>query len=527
MGIDYLKLEQKIGQMIVAGFPSASCDGHLTKLIEYHGVGNVILFSRNLGGKGDIAQMNRSIQELLLKSVGIPGLIAVDQEGGMVTRIRRDASFLPGAMAFSAAGITGSARRAGEIEGEELRAMGINMNLAPVMDVNNNPQNPVIGVRSYGDSPVRVAEYGADYIRGLQGQGVIATAKHFPGHGDTEVDSHLGLAAVNHPPERLESVELFPFKAAVAGGVDAVMTAHILFPALEPERLPATLSHRVLSGLLRRELGFKGLIITDCLEMKAVSDNYGTANAAVMAVKAGADLLCISHSLDAQLEGLRAVKEAVRRGEIPESRIDESVERILDMKRKYGLFDLPYPDEDKLESVVGCVEHTGFAKSVSEKSITLVRDTGGLLPLKTANILAVSPEAVAVTNAEEAPDGARAFCRLVESRLGGSSVIIPLNPDPTAVKDVAARAASAEVVIAGTYNAGLNRGQAAAVNEIMKINKNVVAVALRNPYDILMFRDVPAYICAYEYTPLSADSVINVLRGSAKASGKLPVRLDL
>lgn len=518
-------LEKRIGQMIIAGFPSKMYDRHLHELIEKNLIANIILFCRNIGSKTEVADLNRSIQESMLQNTGIPAFIAIDQEGGMVTRLRRGVTFFPGNMAFAAAGINGSTFTEGKIAGKELKAIGINMNLAPVLDINNNPLNPVIGVRSYGDSEKKVAEYGTGYIKGIQKQGVIAAAKHFPGHGDTDLDSHLALPSVPHSMERLLKTELYPFKKAIRCGVDAVMSAHVLFPAIEQQKLPATLSYNVLTGLLRERLRFNGLIITDCMEMNAIAANFGTVNAAVMAVKAGADLLCISHSLDLQIKSLNAIREAVLCGDIPESRIDASVKRILDIKRKYGLFDNSYPDDDRGMDIVGCKNHLDFAGSVSRRSITLIKAAENLLPVKTGNLLAVSPAAVGMTGADDDIDGKKPFCRAVEDRLGGSSTVIPLNPDRAAVKEILDRAKTADTVIVGTYNANLNEGQANAVNEMLKVNKNIIVVSLRNPYDILMFREVPVYICAYEYTPLSVNSVIRILDGTEKAVGRLPVRL--
>ena len=241
----------------MVGFPSIFYDDHIEQLVREYKIGNVILFSRNVKDAKQTRDLCVDIQRNVLEHTGIPAFIAIDQEGGMVTRIYKDATYLPGNMAVGATHDPTNARKVAEIAGKELRALGINMNFAPVLDVNNNPLNPVIGVRSYGEDPGKVADFGVSYIKGLQGGGVIATAKHFPGHGDTAVDSHLDLPLVAHGRERLYKVELYPFKKAVENGVDAVMTAHILFPALEGNRLPATLSYNILTNVLRKEFNFK------------------------------------------------------------------------------------------------------------------------------------------------------------------------------------------------------------------------------------------------------------------------------
>lgn len=244
---------------------------------------------------------------------------------------------MPGGMAIAAAGSVEDAYQAALISGRELSAMGINLNYAPVLDVNNNARNPVIGVRSFGESPEKVADYGAATIRGFQDAGVAATAKHFPGHGDTDVDSHLDLPTVRHDRARMDSVELVPFRRAIAEGVDAMMSAHIYFPALEQEKLPVTLSKAVLTGLLREELGFGGIIMTDCMEMNAIAEHYGTVEASVLAIEAGADIVLISHRADRQLAASEAILHAVAEGRISETRIDDSVRRLLALKVKRGV----------------------------------------------------------------------------------------------------------------------------------------------------------------------------------------------
>lgn len=526
MDVRDMTLEQKIGQMIMVGFPSDRLDDHAKELIEKYNIGNFILFARNIKSKEGLANLNREIQERVIKKNQIPAFISIDQEGGMVTRIYEGATFLPGNMALAAAGDEKAALRMGEISGEELRSLGININIAPVVDVNNNPDNPVIGVRSYGDNPVRVARLAVNYISGLQSRGVVATAKHFPGHGDTAVDSHLDLPVVAHAMDRLEKIELYPFKEAINSAVDAIMTAHVIFPAIEDEKLPATLSYKVLTGLLRNTMGFKGLILTDCMEMKAIANYFGTVNAAVLAVKAGADIVCLSHQMEVQAGGFRAIKEAVEKGDISESRIDESVSRILKIKSKYNLFEKPYPDMYKVEKVVGCTVHRSFAESISQKSITVLKDDNSLMPLRSGKIVAISTEPVILTGADDTIIKKCTLCEAIREQFGGKAIRIPLNPDNETIRKVIEECRDAETIIIGTYNANLNKGQTLLVNEINRTYKNAIVISLRNPYDIINFKNVSTYICAYEYTPMSVLSVLNILAGREKATGKLPVRIE-
>lgn len=525
MDISNMTLDEKIGQMIMAGFPSKYYDGHIKKLIEEYKVGNVDLFARNIGTVDEIGELMYEIQINMIKNNKVPAFIGVDQEGGMVTRVREKASFFPGNMAFGASQIKGSTQREGEITGEELRALGINLDLAPVLDVNNNPKNPVICTRSYGDNPGMVARLGVDFIKGLQSRGVVATAKHFPGHGDTAVDTHLGMPAIPYNMSRLEKVELYPFRKAIEAKVDAIMTAHIVFNAIGDDKLPATLSYNALTKLLRRDMGFEGLIITDCMEMNAIMKNFGIEKGSVMAVNAGADMLCISHHLDVQVDSIKAIKKAVKDGEISIERINESVGRILNMKEKYDLFNHPYPDLARAKELLSSKETIDFAQMVSEKSITLIRNEKNLLPVKSGNIISISTEPIILTGAEDCAKEHYSFCEAIKKAFGGRSVVIPINPDEELIDNIAKDCAGADRIIIGTYNASLNPGQVKLMNRIHEVNDNIIAIAMRSPYDIMFYESVPACICAYEYTPLSIRSIIKILKGETKATGSLPVHI--
>lgn len=520
-----MTIDEKIGQLLMVGFPSISYDDHIDELITKYKIGNVILFSRNVSEKEKLARLTHEIQCNVIKNTNIPAFISIDQEGGMVTRIYKDATLLPGNMAIAATNDENNAYLIGKVAGEELRALGININFAPVLDVNNNPYNPVIGVRSYGEDPKKVAMFGVNYIKGLQEKGVIATGKHFPGHGDTSVDSHLDLPIVPHEKSRLYNVELSPFIDAIKAGIDAIMSAHILFPSFENKKLPATLSYDILTKLLRRELKFNGIIMTDCMEMNAIAKFYGTAKAASQAIKAGADMVLVSHTKELQIGALKEIKRAVESGEISMDRIDESVIRIIKMKEKYNLFNDPYPDENKVNNIVGCKENINNAKDVSSKSITLVKDTLNQVPIISKNILSISPEPIPLSGIDERLNKRISFAKACTKRFGGTDVTIPVNPDDVKINDLKNMAKSYDLIIIGTYNANLNNGQCKLVQSILELKVNVIVVALRNPYDIMMFENVPTYICTYEYTDLSIESTLDVLEGRYKPRGVLPVTL--
>ncbi|MBT9144977.1 MAG: Beta-hexosaminidase [candidate division WS2 bacterium] len=524
MELDNLTLEQKIGQLIMAGFPSPNFDRYMEKLIKEYNVGNIILFSRNIGSIGDTAELISLIQLNMIKYNQVPAFIGVDQEGGDVSRIRHTSLMFPCNMAFGAAGIPGSTRQQGLFTGEKLRAMGINLNIAPVLDVNNNPENPIIGTRSYGDHPDKVAELGCAYIEGLQHKGVVATAKHFPGHGDTDIDTHLGLPSVSYGRDRLEKVELYPFQKAVEAGVAAVMTAHIIFPVLDGESRPATISYPILTELLRRQMGFQGIIITDCIEMKAVLDNYGVEKTAVEALKAGADMICISHTLDFQIRSVEAIKNAVKSGELSELRIDESVGRILGLKEKYRLMQNLCPDISMLERLFSDESSALFAAEVSRKSITLITGKNSLLPVRSKNILSISAEPALTTNVEDGKNLPVSFCTSVTELLGGEGIAIPQNPDKDLIEEICRKSLDKDLIIFGMHNSRFNPGQIELYNAIRRNNKNIITILLKNPYDVRFIEDTETCIFAYEYSPLSITGVIKVLSGEP-AYGRLPVNI--
>ena len=324
-----MTLEELAGQTLWCGWGDAGepdpkgYNEHARALVEELGVGGVVLFTRNLGEPAEIASL---VTELRAHSRQ-PLLVGIDQEGGRVARLSRPGLLFPGAMALGTRNDVDLTHAVHRAIGEQLAAVGIDVDFAPVLDVNNNPANPIIGARSFGEEPERVSRHGIAALEGLRAAGVLPVVKHFPGHGDTGRDSHLELPVQPAEWERLDAVELAPFRGALAAGAPAVMSTHILFPALDAE-LPATLSPRILTGLLRERLGFEGLVITDCLEMRGIADHWGPEAAAVLALLAGADALLVCHTLDTQRRMRDAVCEAVRSGRLPEARLREAVRRL-------------------------------------------------------------------------------------------------------------------------------------------------------------------------------------------------------
>ncbi|OKP93070.1 beta-glucosidase [Paenibacillus sp. P32E] len=562
-----MSLNDKIGQVLMCGFDGTAASDEVLKLVADNGIGGVIYFARNVESPEQVALLTADLQKAAAEGGKAPLWISMDQEGGMVARITGGIALMPGGMAIAAAGSLEDAYQAALISGRELAAMGINLNYAPVLDVNNNPQNPVIGVRSFGESPELAADYGAAMIRGYQEAGVAATAKHFPGHGDTDVDSHLDLPMIPHGRERMDQVELVPFRRAIAEGVDAMMSAHIYFPALEREKLPVTLSKTVLTGLLREELGYQGIIMTDCMEMNAIAEHYGTVEASVLAVEAGADMVLVSHRADRQLAAMEAIRSAVTVGRISEARIDESVRRLLALKVKRGVIAagaetvgedgaMGAAGDDPGAGVVvgleagavggamaaagnsdfsgeladlGTAAHLEVARRISEASITLVRNNSSILPLKkTGRTLVITAAPVVATLVDESFSAAPGLGAML-ARHGLDSIdrVVPAAEIGTYAAKLLEEARAEEVVqiVVGTYNAQFHAGQIELVELLLSLGKPLVIVALRNPYDLLAMPGVQAYAATYESRPLALESVAQALLGHIAFQGKLPVSL--
>ncbi|WP_435171645.1 beta-N-acetylhexosaminidase [Paenibacillus glycanilyticus] len=519
-----MSLEQKIGQLFMCGFDGTEPNESILQLLRDYHIGGVNFFRRNLLSPEQASELTASLQ----RESAIPLLISLDQEGGMVSGIEQGITLMPGNMALGAAGDEAAVYNAALFSGTELRAMGLNMNFAPCIDVNNNPLNPVIGVRSYGENPELVGRMGSAAVKGYQTAGITATVKHFPGHGDTSTDSHHELPLVAHDRKRLHEVELVPFKRAIASGVDAIMTAHVIFPAYESRPIPATLSHPILTGLLRGELGFEGVITTDCLEMNAVSQGVGVGEGAVMAIEAGADLVLISHQIHLQVEGLKAVIKAVREGRISESRINESVVRLLNLKEKRGLFTQQPSSPGLIRQLVGAQEHRAAAQSISERSITIVRNNNQIPLNKEVATYIIWPNMRPVSETAEPPGEETTLGRLLGGWLEASiEHIISVNPVEEEIAKVLSDSQGYRQIIVGTYNAVFSEGQQRIVTSLAaREGVQLTVVSLRMPYDLNVFPEVRGYIACYENKPLTIRSLAKVLTGEIQACGKLPVTLQ-
>lgn len=514
-----LSLDEKLGQLFVFGFDALNINDHALNLIKKYKAGNIILFARNIKTPEQVFNLNQNLQKLAMKELGIPLIISTDQEGGMVTRIKSGGTFFPGAMTLGASCNSDNSYLSGKYMGQELRALGINMNLAPVLDINNNPYNPVIGVRSYSDQKEVVSTYGIEFIKGLQ-ENVIATAKHFPGHGDTKVDSHLALPEINKSLDEITDLELVPFKEAIESGLKAIMSSHINFPSLTENGLPTTLSKNVLTGLLREKLQFDGLIITDCMQMKAIQKHYTTPKGVVMAIEAGANLVCVSHSEELQTKSIELLKKEVLENKISMELIDERVSRILEYKKKNLNINLDN-SYDSVKNIVENHQTKDFALNVTREAMTLVRGNNIDLSKKT---LLVASEPVSTTIADE-DDGSYSIIQSVKNEIKSidtMAVSVTLNQDE--IEKVIENSKKYEQIIFCSYNANIYQNQIELIKKL-EVKTELYTIMMRNPYDSVFAPELSNLLAMYEYTPNSVKVLIEYLQGRVKPQGKIPVSI--
>ncbi len=517
--LERMSIEEKVGQLLIVGIGgkqvSQVARAHITKRFA----GGIILFGRNIQSPQQVARLTMALQQVAQQTPNaIPLFIALDQEGGIVARLKKGVTVFPGNLALGATRSERLAEKAGEITAIELAAVGVNLNFAPVMDINTNPRNPVIGVRAYGESPMLVSQLGTAYIRGLQANGVLATAKHFPGHGDTHLDSHKKLPTVRHDKERMDTVELAPFRAAIRARVAAIMSAHILYPLLDADT-PATLSHRILTGVLREQLGFEGLIITDDLEMQAIDAHYQTGNAAVMAIQAGADIVMVPWTLKKQQQAYNALRNAVTRGDISRNRLNESVRRILKAKSEFGMFK-PRAGGTISARDLGNPRHLEIAQTIATQAITVVKNSDAILPLN-----AESRKPVMLISASRL--FANAFLKAHTDTAHISHVKIPKQLDAAQLLPQLMRQ-QPSVIVAGITNAQ----QAELMHQLAQNTQNtqdtltpIVVVSLASPYLLGHCPDVAAALAAYDGNYYSALAAVEVIFGKQQATGKLPVTI--
>jgi beta-N-acetylhexosaminidase len=535
----WLKLmtpREKIAQLIVIGFSGHPMNTRTREyrkfvhLVSLEHVGGLILVNVTNGRtvlKADPLEAASFINRMQ-RLAKIPLLVSADFERGASMRVDATTIF-PHAMAFTASRDPAEARLEGEITAREARALGVQWLFFPDADVNNNPDNPIINIRSYGENPDDVSAFVSAFITGahsVPGARVLTTAKHFPGHGDTATDTHLNLATINADRPRLEQVEWAPFRAAIQSGTDSVMTAHIAVPALDDAGIPATLSPKILNGVLREELGFKGIVVTDALEMGGIVKGFPGGEAAVRSLLAGADVLLMPPDGEA---AINAIAAAVRSGRISQKRIDESVMRILTAKARVGLATRKLVDIEQVHDLVNAPESNVVAQRISDRSVTLVRNQKDLVPLKAAGNTAFFILAEGSTSVE-----GQAFALEVRKRAVTANVtMLDATMSDADLQAAVQRSADAgQYVVAAFASVAAYRGSVALgggfpqlVQNLVATKKPVALIAMGNPYLLRNFSDVAAYMTTYSTVPPSEVSAVKALFGEIAITGKLPVTI--
>ena len=570
-----MSLRQKITQMMMVDFRQwktaddeaksdfTKMNSEVQKIVEDYDFGSVIFFANNIKETEQSFDLTMDLQKAATKDNGIPLLITTDQEGGIVYRLGSGTA-LPGNMALGTTGDVNNAKIAGEIIGSELSSLGINTTLAPVVDVNNNANNPVIGLRSYGEDAEMVGKMASAEIEGLAEYNVIGCAKHFPGHGDTATDSHYGLPMVDKSKEELLNNELKPYQVAINQGIEMIMSAHILYPQLDDttvyseqtkkqEKLPSTLSHKILTNLLKEEMGFKGVVVTDAMNMAGIAATYDEVQAVKLAINAGVDLICMPTNitcledmskLDAIIDG---VEKAVNDGEIQESRLDDAVTRILTLKENKGILDWKESNYslEKALATVGSDENKAKEREIAAKAVTVVKNENNTLPLnvtKKSKVLLVAAEnnqrslmkygAERAKNAGLIPDGAEVkVTRYMDRTLASDATVI--NADgSTYTSSMTDLLDWCDTLVVVSDNSGLNVAKAHYNNnytgtpynlvdyvEKADASKTTVVISANKPYDVQMYPNADAIMAVYGSKGDPTEQLIGGATGSTSASG--------
>ncbi|HEV2782472.1 MAG TPA: glycoside hydrolase family 3 N-terminal domain-containing protein [Actinophytocola sp.] len=532
--LNRLSLEQKVGQLFVVSVWGKSADeAHPTnrtnygvdtpaQVVERYNVGGVIYFNNattdNVDDPRQVANFSNGLQRAAVRSgLHLPLIIAIDQEGGNVTRLESPATEFPGSMAIGAGRSATDARSLATINGHELRAMGINQNFAPVADVNSNPLNPVIGARSFSSRPDLASQLVRAEVSGLEDSDrpwhtVSSAAKHFPGHGDADTDSHTTLPIINRTADAVRQIDLPPFKAAIEAGVDVIMTAHIMVPSLDDSRMPATLSRPILTGILREELGFRGVIVTDALGMGG-ANVLPPEEIPLRAIEAGADQMLMPPNLELAKS---SVVDAVRSGRISEQRINESVLRILLLKFKRAILTSPFVDVDKVDGLVGTPANLAEIQRISDRTTTVLRNDAGVLPARPTNVL--------VTGIGDGAGRSPGWLAASLTARGLTATALPTGSSPgeALIAQAETAAQGADLVVVLTNNLSARLQQRTLLSRLLATGKPVVAVASQVPYDA-GFVDAPTWVATYSWRAVSMESLAKVLLGEISPRGKLPV----
>ena len=521
-----LSLREKIGQMVMVRmsgeFTNLNSErfAELRRHVEENRLGGFIVFR---GEANSIAAQTNELQRLSK----LPLLFAADYERGLRMQLRTGTPFTTN-MGIGATGDAQAAYRQGKIIAEEMRAIGVNWLFAPVADVNNNPDNPVINIRSFGADAAKVGEFASALAKGVRDGGALATLKHFPGHGDTAADSHIGLAVIPADRERLNNLELVAFRRPINEGVDAVMTAHVALPKVTNDEVPATLNPKVTTDILRKDLGFKGIVTTDAMEMGAIKKTYSDEKSVVMAVQAGADIVLLPNDARKTID---AIEAAVKNGELSEERINESVRRLLSAKYRLGLTENRFVDLARVNQIVEKPENVREANATAEKSITLLRNNDSILPM---NAEKAQKTLFVVIAADDEPEEGRAFIPEIQRRQPRAR-IIRLDPRSAAedYEKVLNEAKNFDSIVLAPFvkraalkgTVALPENQTKFVRQVIDSNKPVAVVAFGSPYLIRQFPEAKNYVVTYAIEEVAQIAAVRAMFGEAPFTGKLPVNI--
>ncbi len=499
-------LEHQAAAVMMIGLPGLSLDD-TTRAIIARGVRSFLLFGRNV----ESADQVRNLCAEIRAAAGEDAIIAIDHEGGRVNRLRDVVTNWPSPMGWAATGDVPLVRRASTVMAQELSALGINLNFAPVADLLGDYRNPVLGTRCFSDDPGATSRFVAAFVEGHRAAGVASTAKHFPGHGDTPTDSHVDLPAIARSPEQLMGEDIIPFLAAMRAGVEAFMISHVWYSALDREPTPATLSEAV-AGLARLDAGYDGLIITDSMEMGAIQSLMATEQAVVRALRAGADMVMVSHGSDRQRDSLTAVTRGLEDGTVPARRLEEACSRIARLREttRYGA------------AMPGT--GTALAEEIARRGVTLVREDADLLPLARGegNLGVVTFSGLQGSQVEDEA-GLPPLTAALARRVPSLSHLLA-SPE-TSPAETAARLDGVGTVVVGSSHAVGRSWQAETVNSLLDAGKHVISVALGDPFDLLAYPRVPTFIAAYSDVPASAEAAAAILFGEQAPEGRLPVEI--
>lgn len=515
------ELKRKIGRLFMLAVPTEVLTDEYTDFCKKNYIGNFALNAVNCYTLEGLCKMTKGLRETAFFATGEYPFITIDQEGGFVTRFYEGAALTPGAMSYSAIGadremMTQRGRELGKI----LRALGINTNNAPVLDVNIDPNNPIIGSRSYSDKVDEVIERGVGFSLGLESAGVMTAVKHFPGHGNVSADTHIGNVVNGTDAETLRNTEFLPFKKAFEAGAGAIMTGHVVFSAFSS--LPATLSPEIMTGLLRREMGFEGVVITDAMLMNAIAGRYPSGEAAVMAIEAGCDqILCYHFDRKYVEESLAAVYAALESGRISEERINESCERISRQKERYGVASAA-PDPDLARRLVYDGEAIARCYDDMLASVTRLWDDGVLGGLSEKRVLCIAPVYDAVRGVEEKMRIKLSFADILAGELDGG-IACPTSFDGTDERVTAAISGEYDVAVFGLLDVEAKPRQLDVLRQLLERGRPVVAVLLKSPYDAKYVRECNAAITCYGYTTLSARATAEAIKEN-DLRGILPIK---